>query len=45
MSPHRIFGSPADKAQICPICGALIGKPKRHRKWHKQVERRNDASQ
>jgi hypothetical protein len=36
MSPSRIFGSQADKAQICSQCGALVGKPKRHRKWHRK---------
>ena len=41
MSPHRIFGKPAD--EICPECGAVIGKRKRHRKWHKRMERAREA--
>jgi len=36
MTPHRIFGRPADTATVCPICGALVAKPKRHRKWHER---------
>jgi hypothetical protein len=34
MSPTRVFGTPKEKAQTCRTCGALVAKPKRHKKWH-----------
>lgn len=35
--PPRIWGSPADRAVVCPECGALVLKVKKHRKWHRAL--------
>lgn len=36
MSPHRIFGPKDERGETCKECGALVIKPRKHRKWHKR---------
>lgn len=34
MTPTRVFTRPTKAHPVCRKCGALIAKPKRHKKWH-----------
>jgi hypothetical protein len=43
MAPFQAFHKKYEY-KTCPQCGALMSKPKKHKRWHKRNEMKKPAS-